>query len=114
MGYKTYLTFSQPLPDRQNIVITSRQELRDGFMACSSVAELLELGFKELWVIGGQDVYQALLAYVTKLYLTRVDAKFDCTRFFPEYEEHFTRIHKSMVCTDNGLNYWYEVWERRL
>jgi dihydrofolate reductase len=113
MGYKTYLTLNQPLSGRQNIVLTSRKQLRDSFVVCSSVAELLELRLKELWVIGGQDVYQALLPHVTKLYLTRVDADFGCTKFFPDFEQYFTRINKSKAYTDNGLRYWYEVWKRR-
>lgn len=113
MGYKTYHTLSRPLPNRQNIVLTSREKLREGFIACRSITVLPVRQDDDVWVIGGQQVYESLLPYTTKVYLTIIDADFGCNRFFPEYNHQFKRTHKSKAYKEAGLVYWYEVSERR-
>lgn len=79
MGRKTYESIGKPLPGRDNIVLT-----RDaGFSAkgCTVVCSVEqaiayaddELNADELMVIGGAQLYEALLSLANRLYLTQVD-----------------------------------------
>tara|TARA_R110000868_G_scaffold113649_6_gene304812 strand:- start:5033 stop:5536 length:504 start_codon:yes stop_codon:yes gene_type:complete len=84
MGRKTWESFpKRPLPGRPNLVIT-----RDGKYVAEGAeifpstedavarAEVLarELGVDEAMVLGGAQIYEALLGRATRIYLTEVHA----------------------------------------
>lgn len=87
MGRKTWFTLQRrPLPGRLNIVISRDPGFNpEGAVKVSSPEEALEAaGGEEIpFVIGGGQIYEAMLPFATRLYLTEVDA--DCpdadTRF---------------------------------
>jgi|ERR1043166_172553 dihydrofolate reductase len=77
MGYKTWLTLKRPLPGRLNIVLTRRADteprasvvwLRDVESALS-LAEYLRC---DLYVIGGAQVFAALLERIERWVVTEV------------------------------------------
>ena len=122
LGRKTLETFpgKRPLKNRRNLILSRNQ----GFSAenaevYSSVGALLEavkeLPPEEVFVIGGESVYRALLPYCDRVLLTRTwfDGKAD--RFFPNLD-----ADPAWVCTDegewqeeNGLRYCFCTYERR-
>jgi len=91
MGRKTFEALPKgALPNRRNIVLTRRKDFRaEGCDAYNSVEEVLRntSGEEELFVIGGGEIYKALLPYADKLYITRIFAYYDADSFFPEYDE---------------------------
>ena len=67
------------LPGRENIVVTRRRDYAPrGVVVAHSVAEAVERATMsgEIFVIGGEQIYRALLPRVSTLYLTRVHAVF--------------------------------------
>jgi dihydrofolate reductase len=112
MGYKTYQSIPSSLPRRQNLVLTSHARLSPGFTALSSTSELFNNYPHDFCVIGGQQVYEQLLPYVQKLFITVIDADFGCDRFFPEYKDQFTRSFASKKYRTGELFFWYEHWSR--
>lgn len=114
MGRKTYESIGRPLPHRTNIVITrdvspflnSHPEFSSGSRnefgmtknaVVSSVEEALEYGKsveeREIFVIGGAQIYQLAMPYADKLYLTVVNAVVkDADAFFPNYSEFKTVV----------------------
>lgn len=90
MGRKTYDSIGRPLPGRRNIVISRQQGLKiEGVDVVTSIDEALALAKNEadeLMIIGGGQLYQALLPRAEQLYLTIVDAELEGDTYFPEWQ----------------------------
>jgi len=125
MGRKTYESIPErfrPLPGRLNVVLS-----RTGCEPPAPsviVAESLDAALKQLghiprihrvFVVGGGEVYrQAVLdPRCTQLYITRIQARFQCDTHFPEFEAAFQRVTQSAPQHDNGIAYTFELYERR-
>lgn len=84
MGRKTWESFPRrPLPGRPNLVVTRDEnydapgaEVFDSTEAAVARAEALArtLSVDEVMVLGGAQIYRALLAQATRIYLTEVHA----------------------------------------
>ena len=86
MGRKTYESIGRPLPGRQNIVITrSEKWTAPGVtvVATPEAAAGAVAGVEEAMVIGGAEIYRAMLPLVSKLYVTEVDLTVEGDAFFP-------------------------------
>lgn len=91
MGRNTFDSLPNgPLPNRKNIVLTSRpQSLPEGCVAVKSLEEAIACADKdeELFIIGGASVYKQALPMADKLYLTIIRHSFaDADTFFPEID----------------------------
>jgi len=79
MGRKTYESIGKPLPGRENIILTRQANFSaKGCTTVCSIEEALahaddELGADELMVIGGAQLYEAMLSLANRLYLTQID-----------------------------------------
>lgn len=90
MGRVTAESIGKPLPNRENIVLTSRQEV-PGFEACSlasSISSALDFarrtGKDKVWIIGGEEVYRSTQAMADRFYITRVSGNYQCDRFYED------------------------------
>lgn len=87
-GRKNYEAMGRPLPGRLNVVVTGQAgyAVPRGVKVVSSLAKALALpavqAAAEVFVIGGQQLYEAALPLADRLYLTTVHAKIDGDRFF--------------------------------
>ncbi len=87
MGRRTFESIGKPLPERRNLVLSRSLERLPGCEIARSLDEARELaGDAELMVIGGAEVYRLALPAATRLYLTRVHARFDGDAFFPDMD----------------------------
>ncbi|TXH08233.1 MAG: dihydrofolate reductase [Candidatus Moraniibacteriota bacterium] len=117
MGRKTYESIGRPLPGRTNIVIT-RDTGRDipGCIVVDSLAEALAkaraIESKEIFVIGGGQIYAEALALADRLYLTLVHAIMDGDAFFPEYSHIFGKILESEEAEEGDYRLTYLTLER--
>lgn len=87
MGRKTYESIGRPLPNRTNIVLSRNKEykLKDCivFQSLSEAINYSEKsGEKEIFIIGGEAVYNAAYEIADKLYLTRVHSSPEGDAFF--------------------------------
>ncbi|HTH55622.1 MAG TPA: dihydrofolate reductase [Cyclobacteriaceae bacterium] len=95
MGRKNYESLPdkfKPLPNRTNIVVTHQRNYQAP--GCSLVHELrdgIDLarnnGEKELFIIGGAEIYKLALPMTDVLYLTEIDVALDGDTFFPEWNK---------------------------
>lgn len=140
MGTRTYLSIPprfRPLRDRVNVVLSrSLTELPAGCShlfsnldeAISVLSTLPEID--RIFVIGGEQLYQQAMARpetIEYVYLTRLDADYDCDRFFPPIDssvfEDVTKAddkEKSNILADenipteeqeeNGIRYRYHLY----
>lgn len=121
MGRKTFDSIGKPLPGRRNIVITRRTGWQaEGVHTVHSVEEALALArhddVKEVFVIGGAEIFKTAYAYASKLYLTRVHHHFEGDVFLPPVDEQEWKKVKETACAADDKNAYahtFEVWERR-
>ena len=98
LGRKTYQSIGKPLPGRMMIVLSRDPELKlPESQVVSSFEEGLQIareaGEKELFVIGGAEIYQMALPIVDRIYLTRVHMTSQADVFFPEFDpENWLKI----------------------
>ena len=109
MGRKTYESIGKPLPNRTNIVVTSDKKYKaDGCLVKHSLEEVLNeaknYGNKEVFIIGGGQIYQQALPHADKLYLTIVDDEPEADTFFPDYSE-FKNVISEENHEQKGLKY---------
>lgn len=95
MGRKTLDSFpgGKPLKDRVNIVLTKSDASPKGEeIYVKSVEDCLEeikkYPDKDIFVIGGQSIYEQFLPYCDKAYITKVDREFCADAFFPDLDEN--------------------------
>ena len=107
MGRKTYESIGKPLDLRNNIVISGH--LKDNRVTVyRSLDEAFEhIKDNEVFIIGGESIYNATIDIADEIYLTYIDALYDGDRFFPEIDmnsfviddiEHFKEdIHYAFI-----------------
>lgn len=120
MGRKTFESFPKPLPNRTHIVITrDRSYGKQGANVVYSLEEALEKAksTKEIFIIGGGEIYSAALKFADKIELTRVHSTFkDADTFFPEFsKDEWELIFEERHEKDERHKYsfTYETWVRK-
>lgn len=122
MGRKTFDSIGKPLPGRKSIVVTRQKDWQyEGVTTVhaieNAVTKAADLGAREIFVIGGAEIFMLSLPMANRIYLTRIHHHFDGDVFFPELSQHEWSITSSRFCPadeKNGYNHTYQVWERNL
>ncbi|HMJ45831.1 MAG TPA: dihydrofolate reductase [Ferruginibacter sp.] len=101
MGRKTFEAVNKPLPGRINIVITSQQEWNtEGVTIVKSLEEAIREGeatnCKELFIIGGGEIYKQSMGITDKIYMTRVHQNLEGDTFFPVIDEKDWKLEKNI------------------
>lgn len=110
MGRKTFDSLGRPLPGRENLVLTRGAFNVEGVRRLADFSEVTEpADGRKLFVIGGAEIYRALLPRCSALLLTRVDLEPEADTFFPSFEEHFTATET----IERGDGYEITRYERR-
>lgn len=89
MGRKTWEAIGKALPGRRNIVISRNPNLslNDTIVAYSlndALSHCKEA--KEIFVIGGAQIYAQALPLATRLVITEIEQQYDGDAFFPEID----------------------------
>ena len=92
MGRKSYEALGKPLPGRVNIVVTKQNDwTAENVQVAKSIEEALTLAkaanCKEIFIIGGGNIFTQSMDLADKIYLTRVHASPDGDAFFPVINE---------------------------
>lgn len=90
MGRRTFESIGRALPGRDNLVVSRDAGLSaPGCRILRSLEGAVETaaagGATELMVIGGGQVYAAMLPLAVRLYLTRIAARFSGDSWFPAW-----------------------------
>lgn len=89
MGRKTFDEIRHPLANRRNVVISRNPDFRPtGATVVPSLDEAIALGAteREVFVIGGAEIYAAALPRADRLYLTVVHAEVEGDTYFPPFD----------------------------
>ncbi|GIV33425.1 MAG: dihydrofolate reductase [Chitinophagales bacterium] len=89
MGRKTFESLQKPLPDRINLVVTRQHDFHaPGTIICHSLEEALQKAAhyesKDIFIIGGSEIYRQSLPLADRIYLTRIHHQFEGDTFFPD------------------------------
>ena len=119
MGRKTFESLSNPLPDRDNIVITRDTNYsKPNIQVCSSIEDAINLTKTDTqpFIIGGGEIYSQTINIVDKIELTRVHKEFDGDAYFPEIPlDIFELINEENYNSDleNEFDYSYLTYKKR-
>lgn len=105
MGRKNYDSIPEkfrPLPNRTNIVVTRQNDFRaPGCIVVNSIERGLEIAKnnqeREVFIIGGADIYRQGFGKTDKLYLTEIKTTLEGDTYFPEFDKtdwrESSRVH---------------------
>ena len=114
MGRITYEDIGHPLPNRQNIVVSSTKNFTGAnLITVSSLSEAIAAAESdEIYIGGGERLFLESLPYADLLYLTEVDREVsDGDAFFPFFDEtKFTLI--DVDCTHVKEGYIRRTYRR--
>lgn len=99
MGYNTYMSLPiKPLPNRVNIVLTTKNIDIEGAIVVHNIDELMKelkkYNDKKIFICGGASVYKQLMPYSNRLYLTHIFDEFDADTTFPMIDENIWEVEK--------------------
>ncbi len=121
MGRKTFESLGRVLPNRKHIIFSQNPELKiddENVQVVHSMLEIQEYieNKEENFVIGGAMIYNLLMPYVTKMYVTEINQEFEGDAFFPkinpEMWEEVSR-EKGIKNEENPLDFDYVVYKRK-
>lgn len=89
MGRRTFESIGRPLPNRNNIVVSSTLGEQEGITVCKTLDEALEKARKfekKIFIIGGARMYKEAMPIADKLYISHVSGKYEGDTFFPDID----------------------------
>jgi len=98
MWRKTYESIWRPLPNRRNIILSSKKI--DWLEAYNSIEEMLEKleteEIEKIFIIWWTQIYQAFLDknLVDYIYLSLIPWEFEGDTYFPAFEDKFEEIER--------------------
>lgn len=122
MGRKTFQSIGRTLPGRQNVVITRDQTFNadkhyDLTVVGSIDEALVKLhSEKEVFIIGGGEIYKQSIDSVDTIYITLVHTVIDGDVYFPEIDKSkFDLVweEKHLADEKNKFDYTFQKFERK-
>jgi len=122
MGRKTFQSIGRTLPGRQNVVITRDKNFNadkqyDLTVVGSIDEALVKLhSEKEVFIIGGGEIYKQSIDSVDTIYITLVNTVIDGDVYFPEIDKSkFDLVWEEKHVADekNKFDYTFQKFERK-
>lgn len=123
MGRRTYESIGRPLPGRANIVVTRNPAFHAaGVDVAATPANALRLaerraaeaGVAEIMIIGGAEIYRAVLPYADRIYLTEVHDAVEGDTVFPEFDRsEWRETSREDLTSESGVDISFVVLERQ-
>ena len=121
MGRKTFESIGRVLPNRLNVILTRDPNYKvddPNVKIVGGISDLEEYinDENENFVIGGAMIYNLLMPYVTKMYVTEIDKDFEGDTVFPRINtEVWQEVSREDGPKDeeNDFKYQYVVYKRK-
>ena len=109
MGRKTFESLgSKPLPNRRNIVISSKLNTSNSVKVYKNLIEALNDHKNEkIFLIGGYSIYKEGLNFASNLEITEIDISLDGDTYFPNIDWNEWKITKIEENFDKKLDATY-------
>lgn len=120
MGRKTFKSLGKVLPNRKHIVFSNNPDFKVNDENVEVVHSLLQIqeyieSEEEAFVIGGAMMYNFLMPYVSKMYVTEIEKEFEGDTFFPRIDDKkWKEISREKGPEDgeNNFEYNYVVYQK--
>lgn len=118
MGRNTHESIGRPLPGRTNIVLSRQKTEYLGCFVYNNLEDaLLNLhGEKEVFIIGGENLYTQAITQANRLYLTIIHHNFKGDAFFPKWDHgEWEIIEQEEFIPDaqNKYSYTFQTLKRK-
>ena len=118
VGRKTLADFpgGRPLPGRHNIVLTRSLAEIPGAEVVRTGEEAAAAAQRSgrCFVIGGASVYRQLFPLMTRVFVTKIDARPESDSFFPnlDLDPEWTGAEEGPEMEENGIRYRFRTYEK--
>ena len=120
MGRNTFESLKKDLPGRINIVVTSKKDWQpQNIIVVHNLEDAIEKagesGTKEIFIIGGGEIFKQTISMVGRIYLTRVHTVVEGDTTYPAFDTSQWKIIKSEsfpADEKNNYPYTFEVWQK--
>lgn len=120
MGRKTFESLGRVLPNRKHIVFSNNPDFKVNDENVEVVHSLLQIqeyieSEEEAFVIGGAMMYNFLMPYVSKMYVTEIEKEFEGDTFFPRIDDKKWKEmsrEKGPEDGENNFEYNYVIYEK--
>jgi dihydrofolate reductase/thymidylate synthase len=115
MGRKTFNSIGKILNDRFNIVLSKSPPMKhlenSPNLAFVSSHDYLELISKDLFVIGGSDIYKLFIGKAKYIFATVIEKEYECDIFFPNNKMYMYEIEdvSNLKFSESGNCTFYHV-----
>jgi dihydrofolate reductase len=121
MGRKTFDSIGKPLPNRKNIVLSrSGGDFPPEIEVVSDINKILEWNQadpeKEYFVIGGAKIYEQMLPFADRMYITWIDHAFQGDTYFPQFSEaewELTAKEREEKDEKNPYDFYFLQYDRK-
>lgn len=118
MGRKTFESIGKVLPERTNIIVTHDSSYKaENCVVCHKLEEAIKVAkqaqgkTKEIFIIGGGQIFEQGISLADKLYLTVVEGEFGADTFFPDYSD-FKKVVREESRQSGQYKYRFMELER--
>lgn len=114
LGRKTFESIGKPLPNRENIVISRNAKFPEcGVIVVDSLTKAFAKSTKDVFIIGGAEIYKLALPYVNTIYLTKVNLNITGDNLtYLDLDLSEFKIVDSEKLVENNINFEYVKLER--
>lgn len=116
MGRNTFESLPHALPNRRNVVITTNADYAaEGAEVVNSIEQALAVTKDDnVFVIGGGKIYEEMIGYADKLYLTEIDAQCDdADVYFPVFDKSQYSSEKLTDFEVDGIHFSHILYKKR-
>ncbi len=118
MGRKTFESLPQLLEERKHIVLSRNNINIPNIEVFHTIEEFLSNYIntdEEIFNIGGASVYQSLLEYTDKIYLTEIEKTAKADAYFPNFnkKDFESEILDKKTDEKTGIKYKHVLYKRR-
>jgi dihydrofolate reductase len=121
MGRKTFEALNKILPGRTNIVVTKQPDWKaENVWVAKDIDDAVQqaetTNCKEIFIIGGGEIYKQSMNIADRIYMTRVHAILEGDTFFPEIDESKWELKTNVDFQPDEKHayaYSFQTWEKK-
>ncbi len=121
MGRKTFEAVNKPLQGRVNIVITKQENWKtENVWVAKDLDDALKqaasTNCKEIFVIGGGEIYKQSMMIAERIYMTRVHVDLHGDTFFPVIDKTKWQLIENfdfVADEKHAYNYSFQTWDKK-
>lgn len=118
MGNNAFKTIGSLLTDRFNVVVTRENiagvthPMNNVTLVNSMDEAFMIAGTRDVFVLGGMQIYSLALPMAHRVLLTRIEKNFGCDSHFPRLAAHRWRevLNEPNYSSQNDFNYAYSTY----